>query len=44
MQNVELGWAHGARQTAEMLVVSEGGLRELFRRLLAGAGARTHVL
>jgi len=25
MQNVELSWAHGAGQTAEMLVVSEGG-------------------
>jgi len=25
MQNVELSWAHGAGQAAEMLVVSEGG-------------------
>jgi len=25
MQNVELSWAHGAGQTVEMLVVSEGG-------------------
>ena len=25
MQSVELSWAHGAGQAAEMLVVSEGG-------------------